>query len=283
MSEAPYPSARIHEAHERVAARLRELRLDAGLTGREVAARTGWQTSKVSRLQTGATLPADDDIRAWCQACGVPDEAPDIIAAARDAGLMYMEWRRLQRTGMRRVQESRTPIHERTKAQRIYSSSVIPGMLQTHAYAAALLSNIAHFHGTPDDSAEAADARVARSQIIRRPGRTFSILVEESVLRRRVGSAETMAAQLGHLLTTAALPAVSLGVIPASTPAIWPLETFTVYDDTTVYVELLTAALTITAPSEIAQYLAAYGEMADAAVFGQDAYRIIAGALSALS
>ncbi|WP_327365805.1 helix-turn-helix domain-containing protein [Streptomyces sp. NBC_01217] len=282
MAEAPFPSARIHEAHERVAARLRELRLDAGLTGREVAARTGWQTSKVSRLQTGTTLPADDDITAWCKACGAEGQAPDIIAAARNAGSMYMEWRRLQRTGLKRVQESRTPVHERTKAQRVYSSSVIPGMLQTREYAAALLSNIARFHGTPDDSADAADARVARSQIIRRPGHTFSVVVEESVLRRRVGGAETMAAQLGHLLTLATLPAVSLGIIPASTPAIWPLETFTIYDDTTVYVELLTAALTISAPSEIAQYLAAFGEMADAAVFGQDAYRIIAGAISAL-
>ncbi|MFB7479501.1 helix-turn-helix domain-containing protein [Streptomyces anulatus] len=276
------PSARIQEARERVAARLRELRLDAGLTGQDIAARSGWQKSKVSRIQGGVSAPSDDDIRAWCQACGADDQADDIIAASRDANTMYTEWRRIQRTGLKRVQESRIPIHERTTYMRVYSSSVIPGMLQTQEYAQALLHDIARFHGTPDDSHAAADARVARSRILRRPGKTFLFVLEEAALRRRVGTAETMAAQLGNLLTLSTVPSVRLGIIPASEGAMWPLETFTLYDEEAVYVELLTAAMTITAPTEVGQYLAAHGEMESAALFGHDAYRVIAACISAL-
>lgn len=196
---------------------------------------------------------------------------------------MYTEWRRIQRTGLKRVQESRIPVHERTTDMRVYSSSVIPGMLQTHAYAQALLHDISRFHGTPDDSHAAADARVARSRILNRTGRTFLFVLEEAALRRRVGSGEIMTAQLGSLLTTSAVPSVRLGIIPVSASAMWPLETFTLYDRESVYVELLTAAMTITAPSEIAQYAAAHGEMEEAAVFGHEAYRLIASCVSALS
>ncbi|MEE4492031.1 helix-turn-helix domain-containing protein [Streptomyces sp. BE230] len=280
---ATSPSARVQEARDRIAVRLRALRSDAGLTGQQLAARTGWQGSKVSRLQSGRSHPSDDDIRAWCRACGVEDEAADLIAAARQAQQMYTEWRRVQRGGLRGVQQARRPLYERTQTMRVYSSSVIPGMLQTRAYATALLSEIACFNRTPDDSAAAADARLERSQIIRRGGRRFPILIEEAALRRQVGGPGVMADQLGYLLQTAALPSVTLGIIPAKAGPLWPLETFTVFDTEQVTVELLTAAITITAPSEVAQYVAAHGAMSEGAAHGPAALRLIAQAVSVLA
>ncbi|MFE4305989.1 helix-turn-helix domain-containing protein [Streptomyces sp. NPDC056891] len=275
----PYPSTALDAARRAIADQLREIRRDAGLTGRDVAARTGWQPSKVSRLQSATTPPSDDDIREWCTACGAEGRIPDLLAANRTADSMYMEWRRVQRTGLRRLQESRIPLYERTRQFRVYSSTVIPGFLQTHGYAAALLGSIARFHGTPDDVDDAATARVERSKIVQQAGRTYSFVVEEAALRRAVGGPDVMTEQLLHLLDAARYPAVSLGVIPSHAHAMWPLETFSVYDDETVFVELLTASLTITAPTEVAQYVTAHAEMTRAAVFGPDAYRIIAGSI----
>ncbi|MFD7860903.1 helix-turn-helix domain-containing protein [Streptomyces sp. NPDC057682] len=277
------PSARVQEVRDRIAVRLRALRQDAGLTGQQLAERTGWHGSKVSRLQSGRSHPSDDDIRAWCRACGADDEATDLIAASRQAQQMYTEWRRVQRTGLRAVQQARRPLYERTRTMRVYCSNVIPGMLQTRAYATALLSEIARFSGTPDDSAAAADARLERSQIIRRPGRRFPILIEESVLRRRIGGPDVMAEQLSHLLQAATLPSVTLGIVPARAAVMWPLETFTIFDTEQVAVELLTAAITVTAPSEVAQYLAAHEELTAAAEQGPGASRLIAQALSVLT
>ncbi|RST23526.1 XRE family transcriptional regulator [Streptomyces sp. WAC04770] len=276
-------SARVQEARDRIAFRLRGIRADAGLTGQQLAERTGWQGSKVSRLQSGRSQPSDEDIRAWCRACGAEDEAADLIASARQAQQMYTEWRRVQGHGLKGVQQARTPLYERTKVMRVYSSSVIPGMLQTRAYAAALLSEISRFNRTPDDSAAAAEARVERSRVIRRAGRLFPILIEESALRRQVGSIATMAEQLGYLLQVAALPTVTLGIVPSRAMPMCPLETFTIFDEEQVGVELLTAAITITTPSEIAQYLAAHEELSAGAAHGPAALRLIARAVSELA
>ncbi|MGW0642399.1 helix-turn-helix domain-containing protein [Streptomyces badius] len=276
-------SARVQEARDRIAFRLRGLRADAGLTGQQLAELTGWQGSKVSRLQSGRSQPSDEDIRAWCRACGAEDEAADLIASARQAQQMYTEWRRIQGRGLKGVQQARTPLYERTKVMRVYSSSVIPGMLQTRAYAAALLSEISRFNRTPDDSSAAADARVERSRVIRRAGRLFPILIEESVLQRQVGSTETMAEQLGYLLQVAALPTVTLGIVPSRAAPMWPLETFTIFDEEQVGVELLTAAITITTPSEVLQYLAAHEELSIGAAHGPAALRLIARAISELA
>ncbi|MFJ9819690.1 DUF5753 domain-containing protein [Streptomyces sp. NPDC101151] len=197
---------------------------------------------------------------------------------------MYLEWRRVQRSGLRRLQQSRVPLYERTKTFRVYSSSVIPGFVQTYEYAAALLGNIARVHGTPDDVEEAAAARVERSYIIREGRHRFAFLLEESVLRHVVGEPAVMAGQLGYLLSVMALPAVSVGIIPASRErSMWTLETFTMFDENRVSVELLTAAVTVAAPGEVAMYSRAFEEMASLALFGADARSLVSSAIDSLS
>lgn len=196
---------------------------------------------------------------------------------------MYVEWRRVQRTGLRRLQLSRVPLYERTRHFRVYSSTVIPGFLQTYEYAAALLGNIARVHGAPDDVDDAAAARVERSRIIREGDHRFGIILEENVLRHVVGDAATMAGQLGYLLSVMALPAVSVGIIPAGrTRPMWALETFTLFDEDRVSIELLTAAVTVTTPGEIAQYANAFEEMAALAVYGAPARSLISAAIDSL-
>ncbi len=83
-------------------------------------------------------------------------------------------------------------------------------------YAAALLSSIAHFRGTPDDVSDAVAARMRRNEVLGNGARRFSFVLEESVLRYRLCGAETMAAQLGHLLGVMDLQNVAVGLIPFS-------------------------------------------------------------------
>ncbi|WP_059007134.1 helix-turn-helix domain-containing protein [Streptomyces specialis] len=278
------PSSSAQAAREAVAARLRDLRLDAGLTGRGLAVRCGWSEAKTSRIENARTPPSDADLRAWCEACDVPEQIPDLIAASRNAESLYVEWRRLQRTGLRRLQESYVPLYERTRKFRVYCSTVMPGVLQTREYASALLGSITQFHGAPDDVEQAVDARLARSRIVHEGGRHFALLVEEAVLRYQIGDAETMAGQLGHLLSLMTLPSVSLGVIPfgAGPRRLWTLETFSLYDSGQAFVELLTAQVTITAPSEMAMYERAFSQMSRLAVYGPEARALIGAAAASL-
>jgi hypothetical protein len=124
-----------------------------------------------------------------------------------------------------------------------------------------------------------------RNQVLRGGQHRFVLLVEESVLRYRLGSTYVQAAQLGSLLEATRLPAVSLGVIPFAAPGrpVWPLESFTVFDDERVPVELLSAQVTVTAPSEITLYVRAFERLAGLAVYRAAARELITAAIDALA
>lgn len=200
-------------ARSALATRLRHLRLDAGLAGHQLSLVCGWHPAKTSRIENTRAVPSDADIRAWCAACGADGQAEDLIAAARTATSMYVEWKRLNRAGLASLQQEIVPLVERTRAFRVYCSHVVPGLLQTPEYAAAVITAYGTFHGAADDVAAAAAARVKRSKVLHKRGRQFAFLIEESVLHSRIADPETTAAQLEHLAELAGLPQVSLGVV----------------------------------------------------------------------
>jgi transcriptional regulator with XRE-family HTH domain len=278
------PSSSAQAARERVAQRLRDLRADAGITGTELAVRCGWTHPKTSRIENARTPPTPDDIRRWCRACGADDQAPDTIAQSRDAEAQYVEWRRRVRSGLKRLQDSYVELYQSTQLFRVYSPTLVPGLLQTEGYARAVLRNASQLLDLPDDSDEAAVARLERSKVIHQPGHRFVMVIEESVLRYQLGDEDAMAAQLGYLLTAGALPSVSLGIIPSATAdrTSWPQELFHVYDDTLVSVELLSAQVRVTQPSEVALYVKAFEQLRGMAVYGAEARALILKAIEAL-
>lgn len=278
------PSSSVQVARRALGQRLREIRKDSGLTGRELAKRAGWHESKTSRLEHGRTPPSDADIRAWTRICGATGQAPDLIATARGIDGQYVEWRRMEQAGLKRAQESVRPLFERTRRFRTYQSWVIPGLLQTDAYTRAVLSTVSTLRGVPDDIDAAVAVRMDRQRILHSGNHRFAMLIEEWVLRTVIGDAETMAEQLGHLIATASLPSVSLGIIPLGLPrgVGWPVESFTMYDEAQVNVELVSAHLTVTQPREIGEYARAFTELAAIAVYGAPARSLITAAINVL-
>ncbi|MFD4786771.1 helix-turn-helix domain-containing protein [Streptomyces sp. NPDC058459] len=281
MPETPLSTAQA--ARETIASRLDGIRRDAGLTGHELAVRCGWHKSKASRIARAKTAPSDSDIRAWCEACGAPGQAADLIAASRTAKSMYVQWRQIHRDGMRRVHESTVPLYERTTHFRVYASNVLPGMLQTSGYATGILRSITAFQGTPDDVADAVQARLARSRVVYEGNHRFALLVEEAVLRYRVCDGPELVAQLRYLQEVMGRQNVSLGIIPfGARRTVWPLEAFYTFDEAQVAVKTLTAEVNITAPSEVHTYLKAFAELSRIAVYGATARDLIAKALNAV-
>src|ERR1700735_5085619 len=112
------PSAK--QARQELAERLREIRIDAGLTARALSAAAGWHEAKTSRIESAKQAPSHADIRVWWQVCDASDQTADLIAASRAADSMYIEWRRLHRAGLRRAQESARPLYERTRLFKVY-------------------------------------------------------------------------------------------------------------------------------------------------------------------
>jgi transcriptional regulator with XRE-family HTH domain len=283
MPSSPYSS--VEQARKILAARLAGLQHEAGIrTGREMARRLGWQPSKVSRIVNAVTPPSESDIAAWCAACGAAAETPGLVSALRMAAGAYVEWRRMERHGLRAAQESVAPLYDRTRLFRFYSSCVLPGLAQTADYTESVLRNVQARRGLIDDIPEAVRVRMDRQRVLDDLGRSFVFVVEESVLRTNPGSPEMMAEQLGYLLSLVKRPNVRLGVIPWTMQRrLAPTEMFFLHDSAEVAVELVSAYLTITQPTEVALYEQAFEELSDLAVFGPGVRSMIGEALRAVA
>lgn len=277
-------SSSAQQARQALADRLAELCRDAGLTGLDLAERCGWSRSKSSRIMNARTPPSADDIRAWCRACEADERTTeDLIASLRTAEGMWVGWRRMERAGLKQAQEARLPLYERTRRFRSYSSWLVPGMIQTQPYTTAALQAIQRRRGLVDDVAGAVSVRMERQRVLYQGDRRFAFLVEESVLRSGIGGSEIMTGQLGHLISVASLPNVSLGVVPMRPDRErWPAEGFWIYDTAQVNVELISGYLTLTQPSEVAMYADAFAELAEVAVYGAPARALITSAMDAL-
>lgn len=277
-------SSSAQQARQTLASRLGELRRDARLTGRDLAVECGWHPAKVSRIENARTQPSAADIEAWCQACDAADQAADLVESLRAVEGMWVEWRRMERSGLRRAQEAVRPLVERTTRFRAYSSWLVPGLIQTRQYTEAVLRAVQRRRVAVDDVNAAVDVRMERQQVLHQGGRTFAFLIEESVLRSGMGGRDVMAGQVGQLITVSSLPHVSLGVVPMGPDRTrMPTEGFWIYDSDQVNVELVSGYLTITQRAEIAQYAQTFQELADQAVYGADAHRLITTALQALA
>ncbi|MEU9100193.1 helix-turn-helix transcriptional regulator [Streptomyces sp. NPDC048361] len=277
-------SSNVQQARQVLADRLRELFKDAGLEGKDLAALCGWHPSKVSRISTAKAQPSEDDIRAWCRACRAGDQAGDLIASLRAVEGMWLTWRRLERTGLKRSQEERLPLYQRTHRFRSYCSWALPGLLQTYQYTEDVLRTIQRQRVTTDDVADAVAARMERQRVLHEGQRLFAFLIEEPVLRNTLSAADDQEEQLEHLLTVCGLPNVSLGVVPmAQQRPQLPVENFWIYDDAQVNVELVSGYLTLTQPSEVKAYADTFATLANMAVYGDRARALILRARDCLT
>lgn len=277
-------SSPAQQAREALGARLREIRKDAGLTGRALALCAGWHFTKVSKIEHGTRAPTEADIRVWCQECRATDQIPDLIATARSVASMYVEWRRQMRAGLRRLQEASIPLYERTRLFRVYEPLVVPGLLTTAEYAAALFRFWASFMNLPDDVDAAVAARMERQKVLYSGDRRFLFVLEEQALRTRVGDATVTAGQLDRLLAVMSLPRVSLGIIPADAERdAWTQGNFWIFDDSRVHVETVSAGLDITQRRETVLYIRLFERLQRTAVHGRDARFLINRAIDGLA
>ncbi len=276
-------SVTVHQAKEALGNRLRELRKDAGLTGRQLAMLAGWPGSKVSKIEYGRQTPAEDDIRTWCRLTAADGQALDLIATVRDIEIMYVEWRRKLRTGTKRRQEASIAIEADTKLFRWFEPALIPGIFHTSEYAAAVMKQVIDFFAVPDDLDAGVSARMERQQILYRGDHQIHVIISEQTLKTEVGGPDVMIGQLDRLLAVSSLPRVRLGIIPERAPYRVPSNQFIMFDDRMVHVEAISAELTITQPREIDLYAKAFHGLTALAVHGRDARALIMAELQHLT
>ncbi|MFB8005043.1 helix-turn-helix domain-containing protein [Nocardia sp. NPDC056000] len=265
----------VQQARENLGIRLRELRRDAGLTGIALAQRTGWNNSKVSRIEHGRQTPSEADVRAWCSATGATLHVPDLIASVRNIEAAWAEWRRIVGHGHAGRQRKALADEAGTGLVRAFEPLIVPGLLQTPSYARHILTTCIGFVGGTNDLESAVTARMERQRVLREGVHRFNYVLAEQVLYTGVGSDAVMVEQLDRLLELSKLPRMSLAIVPRRAAFVYTTTNFTIYDRRMVEVETITAELTITQPREIASYESAFGALAAQAVVGDAARALI--------
>ncbi|WP_030375511.1 helix-turn-helix domain-containing protein [Streptomyces rimosus] len=225
-------------------ARLRELRTEGGMNGKDFAARLGWQASKISRLELGKQTPSAADLRAWAEAVDRPDVAAELVGRLNGLETRYRTWRRELAGGHRARQEVAIAETARTRMIRGLEVARIPGLFQTAEYARHVFTANATFRETPQDTEDAVRKRLQRQDALYEPGRKFRFLVWEGALHTLVCPRVVMAAQLDRLISLIGLDTVELGIIPfAAQLRRTPAHGFWIYDTRLVIVETINAEL----------------------------------------
>lgn len=278
------PLSSVAEARKELGLRLRQIRKAAGLTGQAVAKATGQHFTRVSRIENGVQPPTERNIRDWCTVCGAEDQIPELIAMSRTVETAYQEWARMSRAGMRRLGDLHSVATYRlTTTFRIHEPIVLPGIFQTETYIRQMLAFWYDFLDAPNDADAVVAMRAERTAIALQPSKRIAVVLGEQALHTRRGTPDDHAHQLTHLLSLMRLPFISVGVIPADAQrhAIATIG-FWIFDNNAVALETPTAAIKITRPKEVAQYVAMFNKLQREAVYGDEARRLIATILANL-
>jgi transcriptional regulator with XRE-family HTH domain len=266
----------VHEARRALGQRLRDLRQQAGLTGRQVAESLSWPASKVSKLENGRQTPSDADVRAWTSITRAEGETESLLASLHTLEIQHAEWQRQLKTGLRPHQDEIADLDARTRLFRAFEPTFIPGLLQTAEYARARFAQSVTVFKVPNDIDEAVAARVRRQEMLYRPDKRFHFVLTEATLRYRLCAPAVMLGQLDRLVTFGALPNVRLGIIDFETAyVVAPAHGFWLLDDDRVMVETFSAELNLAQPQEIELYRGIFDQLAAVASYGRAARAIL--------
>lgn len=266
----------VHEARIALGNRLRELRLSAKLSGKQLAESLSWQASKISKIENGKQTPSEDDIRAWTTATNSQHEADGLLASLRTLEVQHAEWQRVLRTGIRPRQNALAELDQQTRLFRVFEATVIPGLLQTSEYARARFAESIRILKLTNDINDAVEGRMKRQDIFYRPDKRFHFVLTEAALRFRMCPPEVMLGQLDRLISLSTLPNVRLGIIEFDTVyTASPWHGFWLYDDEKVLVETFSAGLNLAQPQEIELYATYFQELAAVASYGRAAREAI--------
>jgi hypothetical protein len=269
----------------RLAAELRHYRDVAGLTIEEVAERLEWSSAKISRIENSrvSVLPRDVKFLLGVYGLSDQDDAWDVMLTlareSRDRGWWHQygdavpDWFEVY-VGLEADAASITA----------YDAEFVPGLLQNEDYARAI-HRAKLFSASEEEIERIVTVRMARQDLLTaQDGPQVWFVLNEAVVRRLVGGPQVMKRQLERLVRAAALPRVTLQVIPFEAGAHASMDgSFSILafpeesDPQVVYIEYLTGSLYMEKPAETARYRVVVDHMRATALPVDASRALIAG------
>ncbi|UGT44826.1 DUF5753 domain-containing protein [Nocardia yamanashiensis] len=194
--------------------------------------------------------------------------------------MQYSPWQQTCSTGLAPLQRLILDEEARTRLIRTWQPDVMIGLLQTEAYARAILRACISVLGVPSDLDDVVATRMRRQRILDQDGHEFRFLIGEWVMRRTVGSHAVMVDQLTHLLEVMASPRIGLGIVPLDADYRVPAAGFVVHDESEASAEAVGGEIVVKDAEGIALHLKTFDILAEQALYGDEARQLIRTALA---
>jgi transcriptional regulator with XRE-family HTH domain len=282
MVRGPSPTVR----RRRLAAELRRLREAAELTIDEVGEKLECSASKISRIETGHVGVTPRDVRDMLEVYGIEDDEREaLVQLAREARKKgwWHAYNEVFTGSFVGLESDASFLHT-------HQALLVPGLLQTAGYTRAV------FRATLPDAAEAeverrVEARVTRQRLLTdaHPPEYWAV-IDEAVLHRTVGGRAVMREQLEHLVKLAALPHVTLQVVPFDAGAHAGMDSpFLILgfpeqaDPDVVYVEYTPNGVYLEQQSDVRRYTLMFDHLRAAALKPDDTVAVVERAADRLA
>lgn len=256
--------------------RLQELRERAGLSRDQAAKVLRVTAATVRRMETAEVALKIPYVQALLKAYGISDAENDAFVELAEEANRPGWWQRFHDV-LPDWFSMYVSLEGAASLLRMYEPHFVPGLLQTEDYARTVMRTGAVGQARPEDIERHVALRMERQSLLTRPDAPrLWVVMDETVLRRPVGSVEIMRAQVGKLLEATAMPNVTLQIAEFSTghhPGTYGpfvLFRFAVPElPDMVYSEYLTGAVYFDARPEVASYLEVMDRMAAQAATAQ--------------
>lgn len=194
-------------------AMMRKLRAQKGMTLEEAGRLIGVSKATVSRYETQEGSVKWPIVDALCREYGASEaERTAVVGLAKDA--KQQGWWGPYTNSIPADMNLLLTIEDEAVREDHFSSTFVPGLLQTRGYSTAI-QQASEMRLAPDEIHRLVEIRMKRQELLTRPEppHLWAVL-DESVIRRIVGSREIMREQLDHLLRANSSPHITLQILP---------------------------------------------------------------------
>jgi len=213
----------------RLAAELRARREAKGRSGESVAHALRWSPSKISRYERAKTGLRPREVERLLDYYRVEGQHRAMLLALAEDASQKGWWEEYADSLPEDYQQFIGLEHEATSAA-IWHVDVVAGLLQTEAYARHIIDSYDRIEPVPPSQvSRLVRVRMRRQQVLDRLGLKLSVVIDESVLLRRIGSDLTMYEQLQRLARECDRPNLTLQVLPLDGPHTVVGESFVLF------------------------------------------------------
>ena len=200
----------------RLAAELRGIRESKGKSGDAVAAALKWSPSKISRYERARTGLRPREVERLLDYYGITGSHRALLLGLAEDAAQKGWWEEFADTLSEDYQQFIGLEHEATSIA-IWHVDVVAGLLQTEGYARHIISSYSRVEPVaPGMIGRLVKVRMQRQQVLNREGLQLSVVLDESVLTRRIGADSAMYEQLQRLAREADRPNLTLRILPLS-------------------------------------------------------------------